>query len=320
MTGEQTLTDQLRDRIVSALHLGHVHAGDRLPSIRQIAGETGEDARAVARAYRTLEAEGLVEVRERSGIYAAPQAHVGGVLLEETAQWAARVLVEAWKRGIAFDDVPKFFGRCTTTRKVRCAFVEESEDVITAFTHDLREHLGLDTQPVWLDSLPAVSSTYGARADSIPPALRDADLVVTTAFHAREVTPLADALAKPLIAATVNPNMVAAVEKKLRNGGLTVICVDPRFGRRMRTQYQELVTANNPIRVIYADDAHGLAALDQTERVLLTRAAGQRLGNVHPPVVFPHSPTISSTSALQIAELLIRFNLEGGTALPSSRR
>jgi DNA-binding transcriptional regulator YhcF (GntR family) len=310
MNRKQNLTDQLRERIVSAIHTGHLRAGDRLPSIRQLAAETDEDARAVARAYRALEGEGLVDVRERSGIYVAPQSQVGGLLLEETAQWAARVLVDAWNRGIPTDGVLDFFRRCTAIRKVRCAFVETSEDVITAFTHDLRERLGLETQPVWLESLPPARPKSERKNDSVPPALRSADLVVTTAFHAREVGPLADSLAAPMIAATVNPNLVAAVERQLRSGALTVVCVDPRFGDRVRVQYQQLVTAENQIRVITVDDARSIAALDRTEPVLLTRAARERLGKVHFPSVFPHSPTISSSSALEIAEFLIRFNLE----------
>lgn len=320
MNGEQSLTDRLRDRIVSAMHTGHLQAGDRLASIRQVAGETGADPRAVARAYRALEAEGLVEVRNRSGIYAASQTHVGGVLLEETAQWAARVLVDAWKRGIVVQRVPEFFRRCVGMRSVRCAFVEASEDVLTAFTHDLREHLGMDTEPVWLHSLPPVDPGNGLKNDSIPPVLRAADLVVTTAFHAREVMPLADALEKPMIAVTVNPNMVAAVERQLRSGGLTVICADPRFGHRIRMQYQRLVTTENQIRVIHVEDTHSIAALDSAEPVLLTRAARQRLGKVDLRPVFPHSPTISSGSALELAQFLIRFNLEAEAAPQTGSR
>jgi len=318
MREKRDLADRLRDQVVSALHLGHLHPGDRLPSIRQVAAETGADARTVARAYRVLEAERLVEVRERSGIYAAPQGRVGGVLLQETAEWAARVLVEGWKRGIAVPDVAGFFQRCTSGPRVRCVFVEASEDVITAVTHDLREHLGVDAQEVWLHSLPRVNPGASLPQASIPSSLRTADLVITTGFCAREVGPLAAALGKPLITATVNADMVAAVERQLRSGALTVICADPSFGQRISLQYQELITAETQLRVVYADDPNGIAALDPSEPVLLTRAARQRLGEVGFPLVFPHSPTISSNSALEIVEFLIRLNLERHAARAGS--
>lgn len=304
------LTAGLRDRIVSALHVGHLHPGDRLPSIRQVADETGADPRAVARTYRLLQAEGLVEIRERSGVFAAPQTRVGGVMLEETAQWAARVLVEGWKRGIPFAGIPEFFRRCSATRTVRCAFVETVEDVITAFVHDLRESLGLDARGVRLDSLPRFPPGTAVRTDHLPRVLLEADLVVTTALHARDVGPLAQALEKPMIAATVNAGMVAAIERQLRTGSLTVVCADPGFGQRIRIQYRDAITPETRLRVIRADDPAGISALDRSEPVLLTRAAHQRTGDVNLPLVFPHSPTVSADSALQIAEFLIRFNLE----------
>lgn len=310
MRTKRDLTERLRDQIVSAIHVGHLRGGDRLPSIRQVSREMGTDARAVARAYRELEAEGLVEVRERAGIYAAPQARVGGVLLEETAQWAARMLVEALKRDITIPDLPDFIHRCTTARQMRCAFVEASEDVITAFTHDLRACFGLDARPVWLSSPSRGSRRAGARTETIHPDLQAADLVMTTAYHARDVGPLAKSLNKPMIAATVNPTMVAAVERQLRNGSLTVICADPRFAQRVRVQYAHLDPGEERIRVIHVDDAPAIAALDSAEPVLLTRAARQRIGRVDLPLVFPHSPTISSSSALELTEFIIRFNLD----------
>jgi DNA-binding transcriptional regulator YhcF (GntR family) len=309
MSEKKNPADRLRDHIVSAMHLGHVRAGDRLSSIRQVAGETGADARAVARAYRTLEAEGLVEIRKRSGIYAAPQARVADGLLEETAQWAARVLVEGWKRGIAAAGLPDFFRRCCGGRRARCAFVESSGDVIAAFAHDLRDYV--DVEPVWVDSLRPFQAGTGCDEAAAPPALCAADLVVTTAFHLRDVRALADALPRPLIVANVNPEMVAAVERQLRRGGLTVICADPGFGERIRTQYAEVITPETPLRVILADDAARVARLDRAEPVLLTRAARQRLGDVNLPLVFPHGPTLSVSSAMLIAEFLVRFNLAG---------
>lgn len=311
MRGKRGLVDRLRDRVVSALHVGHLRAGDRLPSIREVAAETGEDPRAVSRAYRALEVEGLVEVRDRSGVYAAPQARVGGGVLQETAEWAAHVLVEGWRRGIGVAEVAGFLQRCTTARAVRCAFVESSEDVIAAFAHDLREHLGVAVETVWLHSLPRGEPGAGGVDGSVPAALRAADLIVTTAFHARDVGPLAAALGTPLIAATVNADLVAAVERQLRSGALTVVCADPAFGRRMSLQYQELVAAGARLRVVLADDARGVAALDPAQLALVTRAARRRLGTVDLPLVFPHSPTISARSALEVVELLVRANLQG---------
>jgi hypothetical protein len=52
------------------------------------------------------------------------------------------------------------------------------------------------------------------------------------------------------------------------------------------------------------------AALDPSEPVLLTDAARLRLGEIGPFRLVPHSPCISAESARELAELLIRLNLE----------
>ncbi len=108
---EQSLTVRIRDRIVSGLHRGRLRGGDRLPSLREMAQETGADHRVVADAYRTLEAEGLVEIRGRSGVYVAAQERVvdhmpGG----RAAGWPA-----SWPKhsGITSPALPEMIRRCT---------------------------------------------------------------------------------------------------------------------------------------------------------------------------------------------------------------
>src|SRR4051812_23472079 len=68
MNGEAT-EQHLRYLIVGLLHVGRLRRGDPLPSIRAVARDFGADHRAVAAAYRVLEAEGLVEIRPGAGVY-----------------------------------------------------------------------------------------------------------------------------------------------------------------------------------------------------------------------------------------------------------
>jgi DNA-binding transcriptional regulator YhcF (GntR family) len=149
------LSDRLRDRILNALHLGLLRPGDRLPSIRTLWREMGVDHRVVAQAYRTLEAEGLVEVRGRSGVYLAPQDQFGGELLAETARWLAGVLVEAWKRRLDHRRRPRADPPLhQQTATLRCACVESNEDQMTAYTAELAEQFGLDPDPVRIAPVP----------------------------------------------------------------------------------------------------------------------------------------------------------------------
>ena len=87
MESERELIRRLRMRVVRGLHLGDLHTGDRLPSIQEIEREFGINGRIVARAYRALKVEGLVEVRGRSGVYVAQQDQLTTRVLPETARW-----------------------------------------------------------------------------------------------------------------------------------------------------------------------------------------------------------------------------------------
>lgn len=298
------LTERLRDQIVTALHVGRLHGGDRLPGVRDVARDTGANPRTVAKAYRQLEGEGLVEMRERSGVYVAQQDHWGGKLLEETGRWLGGILLEAWKRNIRIQDLADLIRRCTREAQIRAACVAENEDDRRAICEELTENFGIQSMAVPIAALPA-----DADPAALPPELRAADLVVTTPLHAGAVRAAADALGKLLVMVSLHPDLVDAIERHLRKGHLTVVCADPAFGDQVRIlQGGE---RQNQIRVILAADRDRVAQLDPAEPVLLTRAAQERLPKeiVLTPLV-PFTPFISPDSARRIAELMVRIHME----------
>lgn len=63
----QQIVDQLRHRIIS----GSLRAGDELPTIRGFATSLRVNPNTIARAYRELEHEGLVEKRRTTGTFVA---------------------------------------------------------------------------------------------------------------------------------------------------------------------------------------------------------------------------------------------------------
>lgn len=313
MESEWELVERLRMRVVRGLHLGHLKTGDRLPSIREIERDTGVDARTVARAYRALEGEGLVEVRGRSGVYVAEQDRLTAKVLPETARWLTEVLVEGWKRMIPVLALPEFIRGSTTSVRLRCACVESSEDSMTALSVELGEMFGLDVRPVYLDALPAHGPGGAVEVDRLPAELRDADLVVTTPFHAAAIRASAGTLGKPLIVATMNPDTGLDIERRIHDGGLVAVVADPRFVEQLRSTFGG--TYPDRLRTVLVSDSEAVAGLDPSGPVLLTEAARRRLRDVSPWPLVPHSPWMSVASARELAGLLIRLNLEGN---PSS--
>ncbi len=302
----------LRDQIVGGLHVGRLRSGDRLPSLREVARELGLDIRAVARAYRMLEEEGLVEVRTRSGVYVARQERVGGEVQAEMARWMASVLTEGWKRRIPVPDLAEHIRRSTSTLPVRCAFLEATEDALAAFATELGNDFGLQTTPIPVQRLPTLAANEVVVPERFPIDVQQAELLATTIFHVATVRPVAEALGKPLVVLTAHPELVAQIRRAVSAGSLTIVCVDPQFGERMRTTYGGELA--DRIRVVLADDAAAVAALDPVEPVLLTRAARRRLGDLDFPRLVPHSPTLSPESARELSEIIIRLNLEAEPA------
>lgn len=79
--------DQVRDQIRGLITTGQLASGERLPSVRQLASDLGVAPGTVAKAYKALEAESILETRTGSG------TRVG-----RTASASARAVVDAARR------------------------------------------------------------------------------------------------------------------------------------------------------------------------------------------------------------------------------
>jgi GntR family transcriptional regulator len=64
-----SLYQQLIEQIKLSIQTGAVRAGEQLPSVRKMAEDLVINPNTVARAYRDLEAEGVIELRHGSGAY-----------------------------------------------------------------------------------------------------------------------------------------------------------------------------------------------------------------------------------------------------------
>jgi DNA-binding transcriptional regulator YhcF (GntR family) len=310
-----SLLKRLRNYIVARMYIGHLHPGDQLPTYRELSERWDIDHRMIARAYRALETEGLVEVRGRSGVFLKEQERIGREMLPETALWVAReVLTEAWQRRIKIPELPKFIHKCTASVKLHTACIESNEDHRYLLCRELREWFGFETEGIAVDRIPEHGlddAVHLVQIDQLPEAVRVADLLVTTSFHLHRVRPVAEVLQKPYVVVSMHPVAVEIFLDRLREGPLTVICVDPRFGDRVRSiagpEYEDRV------RVVLAKDKKAVNALDPDQSVLISTAAMAQVKR-HPPPLMTDVPAFSPESAAELALLLIRLNLEAAAS------
>ncbi|WP_432477468.1 GntR family transcriptional regulator [Nocardioides sp. GXQ0305] len=71
--------EQLRSQVARKAASGQLPAGTRLPTVRALAAELGLAANTVARAYRELEADGVVVTEGRRGTFVATTAAASSV-------------------------------------------------------------------------------------------------------------------------------------------------------------------------------------------------------------------------------------------------
>jgi len=92
---------QVRDQLGALIAAGQLPVGTRLPAIRQLAGDLGLAAGTVARAYRELEADGVLHTARRRGtVVVVPPAGLAADRVHAlTVEYVTRM------RALGVDDV-----------------------------------------------------------------------------------------------------------------------------------------------------------------------------------------------------------------------
>lgn len=93
------IVDQIRDRIFS----GVLRGGDELPPIRTLATDLAVNPNTVARAYRELETDGLVEKRRTTGTFVSPSAVAESLAARRRRLREPIDALIAQARGLGFD-------------------------------------------------------------------------------------------------------------------------------------------------------------------------------------------------------------------------
>jgi len=106
--------EQLRSTVAGQVADGTLVAGSRLPTVRALAADLGLAVNTVAKAYRALEADGVIETRGRAGTFVASTALAG--VSAEVERLAADYALTARRAGLTAPEAVSLVHRTWESR------------------------------------------------------------------------------------------------------------------------------------------------------------------------------------------------------------
>ena len=103
---------QLQEQIEQSIVSGVLQPGDKLPTVRDMAVDLTINPNTVARVYRELEQEGLLETKRGVGTYIAEEPDISEIISEKEIEWDIEELItKALQLNIKPDVLLKRFNR-----------------------------------------------------------------------------------------------------------------------------------------------------------------------------------------------------------------
>jgi DNA-binding transcriptional regulator YhcF (GntR family) len=97
--------EQVRVQVLAAVQTGELAPGDKLPTVRKLAEDLGLAVNTVARAYRELERDKVIETRGRNGSFIAAS---GDIAQQQVQVAAAAFAARARQLGVAPEEALAF--------------------------------------------------------------------------------------------------------------------------------------------------------------------------------------------------------------------
>src|SRR5436190_18801944 len=102
---------QLMEQVKHAIETGALQPGDQLPGIRPLAEELVMNPNTVAKAYRELEHEGVIELRHGSGAFVSRNARAGRLAdaLRAAQSQVTNTIERLRARGLSDEEIRRLF-------------------------------------------------------------------------------------------------------------------------------------------------------------------------------------------------------------------
>lgn len=263
---------QLEEQVKHLILSGRVGVGERLPSIRALAGFLRVNRNTVARVVADLEREGYVETRRGSGVYVLePPVGDAERRREEVVE---RVMDLAAARDVPVEEVAHaLLARAGVSgrEKVPVLFVECTRAELDQFAGELEAQLPVEVERVLLEDLP--ERLEGA--DELP-----WRLAATTFFHIHEVQELLEGRGVEVVALLAEANIESLQRLMKLEEGTTVgiVGVSETCMVNLSRSLEGAGLDHLELREVYLDQAEELERLlGEARAVICSSITARRL-------------------------------------------
>lgn len=273
--------------------------GDRLPGTREISAEYDVDQRVVAAAYRELADEGYVEIRKRSGVYAAMRNIVFETERRPPSDLLSQTLRAAVSAGYRTRDFADFLQGVASGRRLRAAVVAETIDQCEGISHELREYFDLPAE--WVLAQNIAEGRKPSRT------IVRSNILVTTGSIAPKVSALGKELGKRVIVISMREGIVGSDGLALLQKPLYVVARDAKFIELLQ-QFLAAIPGAKDVRIFLADDPE-VNAIPRSAPTYVTQAARKTLGKTRLPGRLMETPRVfGHECAAEILDAMITAN------------
>ncbi|MEK6300240.1 MAG: GntR family transcriptional regulator [Acidobacteriota bacterium] len=281
---KSALVEQAREQLITALHVGTLRNGDRLPSVRQISQRNGINIKTAFSIYQRLKDEGYIELRTGSGAYVADidnadldQDYCRSILelIQSSLAAAGQLKIEpAQYHGL----VQNFVDR-SCLESVQVTVVECNEEQIHVFAHEITSRLRVRVFPVLLEQL----ASPDRKAEK---ALSRTDYFVTTDYHFKEVKKLLAGYQKKILKLRLHSSFLPELVAAARRGRVLMIVSNSDFLPQFLDNLTKLgfsPAVLDRISAVDGDDLGGVrAGLAQARSVYVSPICDPRIRRLVP--------------------------------------
>jgi len=292
-SGGEPVYMQLAQAVLSKIERGELAPGDRLPTVREMARETGLAPGTVRHAYDALVRSGAVDMARGRGTFVKALAP-GGASRQKQAQAAIEELLDRMEAlGFSTREVSMYLSvalrqRGAVKKLVPVAVVDCNPESLRQVALQLSYFSGVELSEFLLED---VCGAGGEILDAYP-------LVVTTQTHGHELAALMggrqDAIGKVVLSPSAETIM--ELSRVCGSEGALIYCETPRFAQIVRNGLRLFPSLAADARVVIA----GTVPLDE------------RLGEARVVLV---PPDYLSFAPAEDAQALERFALKGGAVV-----